>query len=435
MRKITQTAAILLFCLSTFAAQPAGAYSVQTHEQLIDLTWRAHIVPLLEKRFPGITPTQIQEAHSYAYGGAAVQDLGYYPFGNSFFSDLTHYVRSGDFVDALLRNAHTPDELAFAIGALSHYLGDSIGHSKATNLAVGSEFPDLAHKYGPSVSYEENPHSHVRTEFAFDINEIAKDRFAPRRYLDHVGLNVSTDLLARAFYLTYGLDLTKNVRVERKNLYGYRFSVRRFLPRIADAEDILHKHRFPDDPAHGTDPDFDKLQADLLQADTDNQWDQWRGHPGIFTYALAGLIFISPRVGPLAMFAIRGPNQFTEALYVKSVNDTTERLRLELLHLRTPPPAVGPPPTRQTVFLNLDLDTGVRVRPGSYRLTDQTYAKLLHTLTKEPGRLVPVGLKEDLQTFYSDPAGLNTTRRKPRVWAQVQVDLATLRTMSTTPQP
>ena len=428
----TAAAATLLFCLILLPA-PAGAYSVQTHEQLIDLTWKAHIVPLLEKRFPNLTPAQIKEAHSYAYGGAAIQDLGYYPFGNPFFSDLTHYVRSGDFVDSLLRNARTPDELAFAIGALSHYIGDSVGHSEATNPSVAVQFPHLAQKYGPSVSYEENPHDHVRTEFAFDINEIAKRRFAPRRYLNHVGLNVSTDLLARAFFETYGLQLKKTVHVERTNLFGYTFSVRRFLPRIAYAETVLHRHSLPPDPTK--DAEFEKLKADLLQAGLDNKWGPWRGKAGIGTYTLAGFIFIAPRIGPLAMLAIRGPNETAEALYVKSLNDTTERLRLELLHLRVPPPAVGPPPVRQTTFPNLDLDTGRVVRPGSYRLTDETYAKLLHTITREPSRHVPIGLQQDLFAFYADPSAPDTTKRNPTRWAQVQSDLATLHTMPTTPQP
>lgn len=427
-------AATLVLCALALTPGPAGAYSVQTHEQLIDLTWRAHIVPLLEQRFPSLTPTQIQQAHAYAYGGAAIQDLGYYPFGDPFFSNLTHYVRSGDFVDALLRNAQTSDELAFAIGALSHYLGDSIGHAEATNLAVSTQFPALARRYGPSVSYEENPHSHVRTEFAFDIYQIAKGRFAPRRYLDHVGLNVCTPLLARAFFLTYGLELQKTIRVERSNLYGYRFSVRNFLPRIADAENILHQRGFPKDPADGTDPEFDKLKADLILAKSDNQWEQYREHTGPLTYLLAGAIFLSPRVGPLSLFAIRGPSAEAEALYVTSVNHTTERLRRELLHLRVPPPAAGPAPIRQNVLPNLDLDTGGRVHPGSYQLTDRTYARLLHAITRDPARRVPIGLEEDLLAFYADPRAPDTTRLTPRTWAKVQADLVTLHAMATTPQ-
>ena len=66
------------------------------------------------------------------------------------FSDLTHYVRSGDFVLALLREARNVNEFAFAIGALSHYVGDSIGHSEGINPSTAITFPDLERQYGPS---------------------------------------------------------------------------------------------------------------------------------------------------------------------------------------------------------------------------------------------------------------------------------------------
>jgi hypothetical protein len=429
--RLLLTALLLLFAL---VSPPATrAYSVQTHEQLIDLTWKASIVPLLQARFPAITPAQLQEAHAYAYGGSAIQDIGYYPFGNAFFSDLTHYVRSGDFVDSLLRNARTPDELAFAIGALSHYLGDSTGHSLAVNPSVAAEFPNLARKFNTtSVNYEQNPHAHVRTEFAFDINEIAKHRFAPGRYLARVGLKVATALLARTFYETYGLELSKTFHVERTTLTGYSFGARHFLPRIAYAENVLRKNRFPPDTPS---PDLTALEADLAQADQDNGWEAYRGKPGIGTYTLAGLIYIAPRIGPLSMLAIRGPNEATEQLYVQSVNATTAHLRAALLNLRTPHPVTGPKPLRQIDFPNLDLDTGARVHPGGYRLTDQTYANLLHRITRDQALKVPAGLKEDILAYYSDPNAPIITKRDPAKWAAVQSELAFLKTMPTTPEP
>jgi hypothetical protein len=204
------------------ASLPAAPYSVQTHEQLIDLAWRDQIRPILQKRFPGITEPQLQEAHAYAYGGSAIQDYGYYPFGNAFFSDLTHYVRSGDFVLSLLHDAKTPDDLAFAIGALSHYIGDNLGHRYAVNQSVPVEFPKLEKKYGPAVNYAQSPHAHVRTEFAFDVNQFSKDRFAPSGYLQHVGLEVSGPLLRTVFYQTYGLDL--------RDLVGNRTTASRLSP-------------------------------------------------------------------------------------------------------------------------------------------------------------------------------------------------------------
>ena len=122
-----------MLCL---CASQGVAYSVLTHEELVDLAWNDSIRPLLLDRFPGASDAQLREAHAFAYGGSAIQDMGYYPFGKQFFSDLTHYVRTGDFVARMLRDAKTINEYAFAIGALSHYLGDTLGHSEAINPAT-----------------------------------------------------------------------------------------------------------------------------------------------------------------------------------------------------------------------------------------------------------------------------------------------------------
>ena len=174
--------ALLLLLLSPPWQRRAEAYSLLTHEQLIDLTWDDSVVPLLLSRYPGLTPAQLDEARAYAYGGCVIQDIGYYPFGDRNYSNLTHYVRTGDFVVSLFRNAENANELAFAIGALSHYIGDTVGHPGATNLAVPLSFPKLRAKYGPSVNYAQGRHQHVQIEFAFDIDEISHHRTAPVSY-------------------------------------------------------------------------------------------------------------------------------------------------------------------------------------------------------------------------------------------------------------
>src|SRR5215831_2720886 len=228
----------MVFVLVFLYPRSAVSYSLLTHEQLIDLTWRDSIVPLLLSRYPNLTPADLDQARAYAYGGCVIQDIGYYPFGDQSFSDLTHYVRSGDFVVNLFRNAHDANELAFAIGALSHYIGDSVGHPEATNIAVPVEFPKLGAKYGPSVNYAEGKHQHVQTEFAFDINEIAHHHFAPLSYMRHIGLQVSMHQLALAFYQTYGL--TENFAGRHRiSVPEYRFATRTFIPRIAYAVTVL----------------------------------------------------------------------------------------------------------------------------------------------------------------------------------------------------
>ncbi len=412
----------VLLCLLV-AGRSAGAYSLLTHEQLIDLTWQGSIVPLLRSRYPAITPEALETARAYAYAGCVIQDIGYYPFGQGFFSDLTHYVRSGDFVVFLFREAKNANELAFAVGALSHYIGDNIGHSQATNRAVAVEFPKLEAKYGPVVNFAEGEHAHVQTEFAFDINEIAHHRLAPVHYLRHVGLNVPQEQLATAFYDTYGLsEGFAKARFQKVNVSGFRFAVRSFIPRVAYAVTLLHRSRMPKDPQSA---DLQKLADEVTRVAAENHWDEYRKKPGIGTYSLAGLIYILPKVGALKLVAIKGPNEQSEADYVRSVNQSTAALRQALTSFSKP--RAGLP--------NRDLDTGAPVRPGGYRLTDQTYAKLLDRLVADPRHSVPPGLKADILNYYADPAAPIETKKNPAKWAKVQAGLKALQTMPVRSSP
>ena len=113
--------AVALLLIVLTCSGGSSAYSVLTHEEIVDLVWADQIRPLLLQRYPGLSEDQIKEAHAYAYGGAVIQDLGYYPFGSRDFSNLVHYVRSGDFVRELLLESQDVNEYAFALGALSHY--------------------------------------------------------------------------------------------------------------------------------------------------------------------------------------------------------------------------------------------------------------------------------------------------------------------------
>src|SRR6266487_2388614 len=88
----------------------AAAYSVLAHEACVDALWTPAIQPLLVRRFPRATPQDVQAARAFAYGGSVIQDLGYYPFGSRFFSNLLHYVRTGDFVETMIREAQDVDE-------------------------------------------------------------------------------------------------------------------------------------------------------------------------------------------------------------------------------------------------------------------------------------------------------------------------------------
>jgi hypothetical protein len=415
--RASSLSAIFSLVLLLALARPAGGYSVLTHEELIDLTWFDSIRPLLLERYPTITPTQLREARAYAYGGCVIQDLGYYPFGKPIFSDLLHYVRTGDFVRALFRESKGPDDVAFAIGALSHYLGDTIGHPDAVNLAVGNEFPKLAARYGPNVNYAEGPHQHVRAEFAFDVNDIAKHRLAPEGYLNHIGFAVPIPLLTRAFYDTYGLDLSKMLGVRRITLSGYRYSVRTLLPRVAYAETLLYRKRMPPDVAS---PGLDQFKQEIAKLAAAGDWAGYRSHAGIGTYMLAGIIYVIPKFGSLSDLKLRGPSTPAEQNYVDSLMKTTAALRQQLAEAH-----------HTSTIGNKDLDTGDEVYPGTYPLEDDAYADLLHEMTQDPTSPIPFGIKRDLLAYFSDMSKVKYIQSDRKRLAQVTADLPVLKAIST----
>jgi hypothetical protein len=463
----TRVLSAVLFVLLFACARPLAAYSLLTHEQLIDLTWQDSIVPLLLSRYPNLTPADLEHARAYAYGGCVIQDIGYYPFGDQSFSNLTHYVRSGDFVVNLFRNAGNANELAFAVGALSHYIGDSIGHSQATNLAVPIEFPALARKYGRTVNYAEGRHQHVQTEFAFDIDQIANHRFAPLHYLRHVGLRVPVRQVTLAYHQTYGISEDFGKRGRLINVRAYRFAVHSLIPRVAYALTLLHRNH---EPPETESTDLETIRNEVAAVAAHDNWDHWRRKAGIGTYTLAGILFVIPKIGPLSIVAVKGPTSATEADYLHSVVQSTITLRRALARFTPPSPnqttadpnasdshvtSPAPPPTQPTnqqiarpapadlaTFFsqfrdprhplpNRDLDTGSVVKLGGYPLTDLTYEALLHRLTRQPSQHIPPGIKADIQAYFADPPADIVSREPASVWTQVQADLIVLAAMPT----
>jgi hypothetical protein len=406
----------LALCVFLLAPQLSFGYATFTHLELIDLTWNDSIRPLILRKFPASTGAEIDEAHAYAYGGALIQDLGYYPFGKRFFSDLTHYVRSADFVRALLRNAKSVDEFAFGIGALSHFVGDSFGHSLGVNPATGIMFSNLARKYGPIVTYEEEPTAHVRTEFGFDDAQIALRRYAPHEYRRHIGFHVSRVLMDRAFYETYGLRAPDVLGKPRAAVGTYRYAVQHIIPLFAKATIANVRGHLPPDP-----PDAESLRLESTIAMTDyaRYWGQYHHGSTPEDYVLGFLVRLVPKVGTLKVLAIKPPTAETEALFVKSLNEAVTRFRSLLANLTGKS-------ADDLALLNRDLDTGDPVKPGAYKLTDETYAELLAKITAR-GVTVPTGIRSDILAYYSDPEAPISTKESAKAWAKVQMELGVLR--------
>ena len=297
-------ALMLVFVLSFGWPARSAAYAVLAHEAIIDSAWDTSIRPLLLRRFPDATPEELKEAHGYAYGGAIIQDMGYYPHGNKFFSDLTHYVRSGDFVLALLRDSKDLDGYAFALGALSHYAADNEGHLIGVNRAVPILYPELKKKYGDVITYEENPLAHVKTEFGFDVLEVAQGRYAPDSYHDFIGFGVSVPLLEQAFQETYGLDLKSVLSDEDKVLGSYRHDVSQLLPKATRVAWSLKKDEIMKDQPGITKR---KFLYNLSRASYQKNWGNTYQQPTFWERFLAFLARIVPKVGPLRVLKLRTP--------------------------------------------------------------------------------------------------------------------------------
>ncbi|MGA9070535.1 MAG: zinc dependent phospholipase C family protein [Terracidiphilus sp.] len=368
----------------------ASAYSVLTHEEIIDLAWTLEIRPLLLEHYPGLTEDQIKEAHAYAYGGSVIQDLGYYPFGSREFSELAHYVRSGDFVIELLAESQNADEFAFALGALSHYVADIDGHP-AVNAAVALHYPKLRAKYGNSVRYAQDTSAHLKTEFGFDTLQVAKNRYAPEQYHDFIGFQVSQPLLERVFPVVYGLDLKDVLTHEDMAVGSYRFFISHLIPKMTQVALQMHKK----DLMRET-PDFSqrKFLYRLSRSDYDREWGKTYVKPGIGTRILSTLLRIVPRVGPFKSFGFNNPTPRTEDLYIKSINTTTDDYRVLLKEVHS----------GKLILPDCNLDDGKMTAAGEYSLADNAYADLLAKLSAHNFDKTSPQLRQNILEFYAHPA-------------------------------
>ena len=379
--------ALLLIVCSLSRA--SGGYSVLTHEEIIDLLWENQIKPLLLEKYPATSPDGLRVAHGYAYGGSLIQDMGYYPFGNRLFSDLVHYVRSGDFVMALLDEAADVNEYAFALGALGHYTADIIGHP-AVNTAVAQEFPKLRAKYGRVVTFAQDPKAHIRTEFGFDVVQVAKHRYTSDAYHDFIGFQVSKPVLERAFLKTYGIRLEDVFRSIDLSIATFRHSISSVIPEMTRVALLTRK-----DEMVREDPSFarNKFLYNLKRAEYQKEWGNSYQKPGLGARMLAGIFKLIPKVGPFKAIAFKMPSPDTETLYLKSVNSSVAQYRIYLQDLRAGKLALD----------NTDFDTGKPTRAGEYKLTDEAYATLLNKLTDRKFADTAIELQQNILAFYAPP--------------------------------
>jgi hypothetical protein len=409
---------ILIFILGAVTA--CQGYSVLTHEAIIDSAWDDAIKPLLLKRFPASTPEELKAAHSYAYGGCVIQDLGYYPFGSHLFSDLVHYVRTGDFVQALIRDSQDLNDYAFALGALAHYAADNEGHRIAVNRSVPMLYPKLRAKFGDTITYDQNPAAHLKTEFGFDVLEVAKGRYAPDAYRDFIGFQVSKPLLEKAFQETYSVELKAVFSDFDLSVGTYRYSVSKAIPTATKVAWDTNKDQIQKDVPGIT---REKFLYHISRSSYEKNWGRKYQKPSFKDKLLAFFFRLVPKIGPFSVFKFRTPTppaeKLFEASFNKSVTDYESFLRDEK-------------DSGKIDLENDNFDTGTLTGPGEYPLADKTYAQLLDRLAKDHFAQISPELRKVLLDFYADPNAPFTTKKDKVEWAKVLKEVDELKNASAT---
>ena len=413
LRKLGHSAALGLLLL--FPVPAVYSYSVLTHEAIIDSTWDSAIKPLLLKRFPAATVDELKQAHAFAYGGCIIQDLGYYPFGSKFFSNLTHYIRSGDFILNLIRESQDLDEYAFALGALSHYAADNNGHSLAVNRAVPLFYPKLELKFGKLVTYADDPSTHAETEFAFDVFQAAKGRYASAAYKSFIGFEVAKPALDRAFQDTYGMRLEKAFMDVDRAIGSYRRAVGSILPAMTRVAWQIRKQDIRKDAPSITRKTF---LYNLSRSSYEKNWGATYKRSGVRSKVLASVFRIVPKVGPWRALAFKRLTPEIENMYMASVNSTIARY-CELLSEQN---------AGNLKLPNDNLDVGESTAAGKYRLTDEAYSELLHKLQGHYTEM-PQELRSDILAFYHDLSLPISTKTNANEWARLLKELGQLKSV------
>ncbi len=391
----------------------ARAYSVLAHEANIDALWETSLRPMLARRFPRATRDEVTQARAYAYGGAVIQDLGYYPFGSHLFSNLVHYVRTGDFVEALIRESHDVNEYAFALGALAHYAGDNVGHPDGVNLAVSLMYPKLRAQHGRSVTYADSPATHVLVEFSFDVVQAASGAYVSDMYRSFVGFQVAKPVLDRAFLDTYGLEMNDVFFSEDLAIGSYRHAVSQTIPEITR---IAWRDKREAIEALNPGAAKEKFIFNLSRSEYAKAYGTEYEKPGLLARFLAQLFRLLPKVGPLRPLQFKAPTQEAEALFLESFKGTRERYHAALDAL-----AAG-----RLDLPNTDFDTGRPSARGEYRLADEAYATLLDRLTERRSVAVPTALRQDLNAFYATRPHQQRSRKERKSAAKIEQRLAAL---------
>jgi len=319
----------------------------------------------------------------------------------------------------MIDEAQDINEYAFALGALSHYEADINGHPYI-NLAVGIEYPSLSRDYGAAVPYDVDHNAHIRTEFGFDVLQVAKGRYAPEDYHNFIGFEVAAPVMERAFLDTYGIQLKDVMPNEQTAINTYRKSISQVIPKMTTVALLVksdqHEREFPNFNRN-------RFLYHLSKADYTKSWGDHYKEPGLGERILAGLFKVVPKVGPLRAIDFKEPTAKTENLYFKSVDQTVERYRAALKQVHA----------GDLEAPEINLDTGKPTSRNQYPLADVTYRHLLDSLAYDNFNHLNPGVQKSILRFYDGfgfpKAGTRIDNCVVKRWQQTWVELNRIRVL------
>jgi hypothetical protein len=291
-----------------------------------------------------------------------------------------------------------------------------MGHP-VVNRAVAIEFPNLRKKFGTEVTYADNPKAHIRTEFGFDVTQVARNRYTSDRYHDFIGFEVSKSVLDRAFLDTYGVPLSDVIADEDLAIGTFRRAISKVVPEMTRVALLARKKEMV---AETPNQSARKFRYYLSRTNYQREWGKGYRRPGFGTRVLAFFLNFVPKIGPFKALDFKIPTQTTEDLYIVSVNHTVEDYKSLLSE------------TRAAKFQldNTDFDTGRPTHIGEYKLSDESFARLLDQLAQHNFDKVTPDLRESILAFYADPLPTGASKGHPEAWQKTQDQLQRLKTFS-----
>jgi hypothetical protein len=299
---------------------------------------------------------------------------------------------------------------------MAHYCSDNYGHEMAVNRAVPILYPDMKKKFGDVVTYNQNPAAHLKTEFGFDVVQVANGHYAPEGYHDAIGFEVANDLLAKAFEETYGIELKSLFSDYDRTIGTFRYSVSSLIPKMTVvAWQIKKDDLLKENPGLTR----NKFIYNIRRSSYEKDWSNKYKKPGFGTQLLAFFVRIIPKVGPFKALAFHPPTPAAETMFMASFNATLQNYTLMV----TDQKQEGHAELKDDNF-----DTGTVTGPGDYPMADHAYAELLDHLSEDHFSQLTPGLRAVILNYYADLNAPFSTKKNKKKWNELVAELGQLKT-------